>query len=55
MMALIAICHRDSKRSAVTADDFNPPLHNERQNIILITDENVNIMRDEFVRAFQGN
>ncbi|GHT39549.1 hypothetical protein FACS189427_13620 [Planctomycetales bacterium] len=53
MMALIANCHLDSKRSAVTADDFNPTLHNENRNVILITDENVNVMRDEFIKVFQ--
>jgi hypothetical protein len=52
IMALIANCHRDSKRSAMTADDFNPTLHTERTNVILITDENVEVMRCEFAQAF---
>jgi len=55
MMALIANCHRDSKGRRLNPDDFNPTLtrHERRKNAILITDDNVEIMRDEFKRVFQ--
>jgi hypothetical protein len=54
MMALVANCHRDSKSRVLKPDDFNPTLtKNERlRNAILITDENVNLMRDEFLKAY---
>jgi hypothetical protein len=54
MMALIANCHRDNKRSPLEPDDFNPTLTKEerRRNAILITDDNVEIMREEFKKAF---
>ncbi|MDR2763133.1 MAG: hypothetical protein LBB88_11055 [Planctomycetaceae bacterium] len=56
MMALIANCHRDSKQKTLTADDFNPTLTKDerKQNAILITDENVHIMRDEFLKIYGG-
>jgi hypothetical protein len=54
-MALIANCHRDPKARKLGPDDFNPTLtrHERRKNAILITDENVEIMRDEFKRVFK--
>jgi hypothetical protein len=53
MMALIANCHRDSKGKIFSSADFNPMLTKQEQNhdALLITDENVELMRDEFVRA----
>ena len=55
LMALIANCHRDSKSRSLTPDDFNPTLtrHERRKNAILITDDNVEIMRDEFKKIFR--
>jgi hypothetical protein len=54
MMALIANCHRDSKSRILEPDDFNPTLTKQERlrNAILITDENVEIMRNEFKRTF---
>ncbi|MGL6193665.1 MAG: hypothetical protein ACRC2T_02445 [Thermoguttaceae bacterium] len=54
LMALIANCHRDSKGRVMKPDDFNPTMTREerRRNAILITDENVEIMRDEFKKVF---
>ena len=56
MMALIANCHQGKGR-ALTANDFNPTLTKEErlQDAILITDENVELMRDEFKRILSGN
>ena len=55
LMALIANCHRDAKGRALTPDDFNPTLTRQerRKNAILITDDNVEIMREEFKRVFR--
>ncbi len=55
MMALIANCHKD-KGKALTPDDFNPTLTKEERmrDAILITDDNVEIMRDEFKLAMEG-
>jgi hypothetical protein len=54
MMALIANCHRDNKKRPLDADDFNPTLTKEERhrNAILITNDNVEIMRNEFKRVF---
>jgi hypothetical protein len=54
MMALIANCHRDSKSRILEPDDFNPALTKQERlrNMILITDENVEIMRNDFKKAF---
>jgi len=56
LMALIANCHRDAKKRVLGPDDFNPTLtrHERRRNAILITDDNVGIMRDEFKKCFSG-
>jgi hypothetical protein len=56
MMALVANCHRDPKRKALDADDFNPTLTKaeRKRKGILITDENVHLMRDEFLKAFRN-
>ncbi len=55
MMALIANCHKD-KGKALTPDDFNPTLTKEERmrDAILITDDNVELMRDEFKKAMEG-
>ncbi len=55
MMALVANCHKGKGR-ALTANDFNPTLTKEERlrDAILITDENVELMRDEFRRAMDG-
>jgi hypothetical protein len=55
LMALIANCHRNSKGRTLGPDDFNPTLTRQerRKNAILITDDNVEIMRDEFKKVFQ--
>jgi len=55
LMALIANCHRDSKSRSLAPDDFNPTLTRQerRKNAILITDDNVELMRDEFKKIFQ--
>jgi hypothetical protein len=55
LMALIANCHRDPKARKLGPDDFNPTLtrHERRKNAILITDDNVEIMRNEFKRVFK--
>ena len=55
LMALIANCHK-SKGRALTAKDFNPTLTKEERmrDAILITDDNVEIMRDEFKLAFES-
>ena len=54
LMALIANCHRDTKGRRLEPDDFNPTLTRKerRRNAILITDENAEIMRDEFQKCF---
>jgi hypothetical protein len=54
VMALIANCHRDSKSRVLSPDDFNPTLTKQERlrNAILITDENVEIMRNEFKKTF---
>ena len=53
LMALIANCHRDSKGKKLSPDDFNPMLTKAERNrdAILITDDNVELMRDEFKRS----
>ncbi len=55
-MALIANCHKDSRRRSLRPQDFNPTLTKEekRSSGLLITDENVEIMRDEFKQVFQN-
>ncbi len=55
MMALVANCHK-GKGKALKAADFNPTLTKEERlkDAILITDENVELMRDEFKRAMDG-
>ncbi len=55
VMALIANCHKD-KGKALTPDDFNPTLTKEerQRDAIEITDENVEIMRDEFKKGFRS-
>ncbi len=55
MMALIANCHKGKGR-ALTSNDFNPTLTKEERmrDAILITDENVELMRDEFKRVIEG-
>jgi len=52
MMALVANCHRDGKGKAFSPSDFNPTLTKTERNrdAILITDDNVELMRDEFKR-----
>jgi 2-phosphoglycerate kinase len=54
IMALTANCHRDSKSRILEPDDFNPTLTKQERlrNMILITDENVEIMRNDFKKAF---
>jgi hypothetical protein len=54
VMALIANCHRDSKSRLLAPDDFNPTLTKQERlrNAILITDDNVEIMRNEFKKTF---
>ncbi len=56
LMALVANCHKGSKGRALTATDFNPTLTKEERlrDAILITDENVELMRDEFKQAMGG-
>ena len=53
MMALIANCHKDSKGKTFSPGDFNPTFTKTERNrdAILITDDNVELMRDEFKRA----
>ena len=55
LMALTANCHRDSKGKTFAPDDFNPTLTKAERDrdAILITDDNVELMRDEF-RRFQS-
>ncbi len=50
-----ANCHKGKGR-ALTANDFNPTLTKEERmrDAIEITDENVEIMRDEFRLAMEG-
>jgi hypothetical protein len=54
VMALIANCHRDAKSRVLSPDDFNPTLTKQERlrNAILITDDNVEIMRNEFKKTF---
>ena len=56
-MALMANCHRDSKGKTFAPADFNPTLTKAERNrdALLITDENVELMRDEFKRSISGN
>jgi len=55
LMALTANCHRDSKGKTFAPDDFNPTLTKAERDrdALLITDDNVELMRDEF-RRFQS-
>ena len=55
LMALVANCHRDTKSRPLEPDDFNPTLSKKerRRNAILVTDENVEMMRNEFKQVFQ--
>lgn len=55
MITLVANCHKGKGR-ALTANDFNPTLTKEERmrDALLITDENVELMRDEFKRALSG-
>ena len=57
LMALIANCHKDSKSKTFGPDDFNPTLTKAEKNrdAILITDENAELMRDEFKRMTSGD
>ena len=52
LMALMANCHKDSKGKTFTPADFNPTLTKTERNrdALLITDDNVELMRDEFKR-----
>jgi hypothetical protein len=54
LMALIANCHTDGK-AQYDPDDFNPTLTKQERHrgAILITDENVDLMRGEFKKAFK--
>ena len=54
LMALIANCHTDGK-ARHDPDDFNPTLTKQERHrsAILITDENVGLMRGEFKKTFQ--
>ena len=54
LMALVANCHSDGK-TKYESDDFNPTLTKEDKHAtaILITDDNVGIMRGEFQKVFQ--
>lgn len=56
LMSLIANCHKDAKSKTYSANDFNPTLtRKEKQaHIPVITDENAELMRDEFKYAFGG-
>ena len=53
LMSLVANCHRDSKGKTFSPNDFNPTLSKAERNrdALLITDDNVELMRDEFKRA----
>ena len=52
IMALIANCHSSD---GYEPDDFNPTLTkaDRLRNATLITDENVDVMREEFQKVFQ--
>ena len=54
VMSVIHNSHCDSKSKTLTPDDFNPTLtkKDRRRNAILITEENIDVMRDEFQRAY---
>ena len=56
VMCVIHNSHCDSKSKTRTPDDFNPTLtkKDRRRNAILITDDNIDIMRDEFKRAYDS-
>jgi hypothetical protein len=53
-MSVIHNSHCDSKSKALTPDDFNPTLTKEerKRHAILITDDNIDIMRNEFKDVF---
>ena len=55
LMSLIANCHKDAKSKTFVPDDFNPTLSKEerRSAALLITDDNVEIMRCEFQKVFR--
>jgi len=57
LMALIANCHRDAKTRPMEPDDFNPTMTKQerRRNALLITDDNVGIMREEFKQVFRAS
>ena len=57
LMALIANCHKDSKGKTFKPADFNPTFTKADRNrdAILITDENAELMRDEFKRFGSGD
>ena len=54
LMALVANCHCD-RRTEFEPDDFNPTLTkaDRRKSALLITDENVEIVRNEFKQVFR--
>ena len=57
LMALIANCHKEARGKSFEPDDFNPTLSKAERNskALLITDDNVDIMRGEFKRAMSGD
>jgi len=54
VMALLANCHRDSKKRAFTPDDFNPMVsRTQRADVIRVTPETVGDLREAFVAIAQ--
>jgi len=55
LMALVANCHKDSKGKMFSPADFNPTLTKAERNrdALLITDDNVELIRDEFKQVFK--
>ena len=57
LLSEMANCHKDSKGKTFTPADFNPTLTKTERNrdALLITDDNVELMRDEFKRSISCN
>jgi len=50
VMALLANCHRDSKKRAFTPDDFNPMVHRtQRADVLEVNRDTVGLMREAFL------
>ena len=53
VMALIANCHRDSKKKAFKPEQFNPTIKRDRlRDAIPVTKENAELFKSAFMKHF---